>query len=94
MVSHAQRTLVVISLLVGILPESEALGDSAAPKLKPLVRVADLNVGESQTVELCDGSRATVKLLDLKESRDDIRNAVRRAVATVEVNGRTISLVS
>jgi murein DD-endopeptidase MepM/ murein hydrolase activator NlpD len=45
-------------------------------------------------VELCDGSQAAVKLLDLKETRDDIRNAVRRAVATVEVNGQTVSLVS
>ena len=99
MILNAQRTLmlcitVVISLLTGILPESEAQGGQPTPKLEPLVRVADLDVGESQTVELCDGSRATVKLLDLKETRDDIRNAVRRAVATVEVNGQTVSLVS
>ena len=99
MILHAQRTLmfcltVIISLLTGISLESEALAGRPTPKLKPLVRVADLNVGESQTVELCDGSRATVKLLDLKETRDDIRNAVRRAVATVEVNGQTVSLVS
>ena len=106
MVSHARRkesqgqrtlmlcTTVVISLLPGILPESEALGGLPAPKLKPLVAVADLNVGQSQTVDLCDGSQAMVKLLALKETRDDIRNAVRRAVATVEVNGRTVSLVS
>jgi murein DD-endopeptidase MepM/ murein hydrolase activator NlpD len=96
---HAQRTLVVcltvvISLLTGIPPESEALGGSATPKLKPLVSVVDLNVGESQTVNLCDGTQATVKLLDLKETRDDIRNAIRRAVATVDINGRTVSLVS
>ena len=84
----------VISPLTGILPESEALGGSATPKLQPLVRMADLNVGESQTVELCNGSQATVKLLALKETRDDIRGAVRRAVATVDVNGRTVSLVS
>jgi murein DD-endopeptidase MepM/ murein hydrolase activator NlpD len=84
----------MINLLAGILPQSEALGGQPAPKLEPLVRVADLNVGESQTVELCDGSQATVKLLDLRETRDDIRNAVRRAVATVEINGQTASLVS
>jgi murein DD-endopeptidase MepM/ murein hydrolase activator NlpD len=64
------------------------------PKFKPLVAVADLDVGQSHILELCDGSRATVKLLDLKETRDDVRNAVRRAVATVDVNGRTVSLVS
>jgi len=60
----------------------------------PLVTVADLNVGESQTVQLHDGSEGTIKLLDLKETRDEIRNAVRRAVVKVEVNGQTVSLVS
>ncbi len=106
MISHALRKesqgqrasifllTVVASLLTGILPESEALGGAATVKLKPLVAVADLNVGESQTVELCDGSRATVKLLDLKETRDDLRNAVRKAVATVDINSKTVSLVS
>jgi murein DD-endopeptidase MepM/ murein hydrolase activator NlpD len=82
------------TLVICLLPEAAALGGAPEPKLEPLVRVADLDVGESQTVELCDGSEATVKLLDLKETRDDLRNAVRRAVATVEVNDRTVSLVS
>jgi len=99
MMLHTQQTLafrltVVVSLLMGISSGSDALGDVREPKLEPLVRVADLNLGESQTVELCDGSRATVKLLDLKETRDDVRNAVRKAVATVDINGRTVSLVS
>jgi murein DD-endopeptidase MepM/ murein hydrolase activator NlpD len=56
--------------------------------------VADLNVGESQTIELHDGSQATVKLVDLKEMRDDVRKAVRRAIVTVEVDNETVSLVS
>ncbi|MHC4226117.1 MAG: PKD domain-containing protein, partial [Planctomycetota bacterium] len=99
MPSYTQRVLtlflaVVVSLSAGILLESEVLGASAKPRLEPLVRVVDLNLGESATVNLCDGLRATVKLLDLKETRDDIRNAVRRAVATVEVNSKTVSLVS
>jgi hypothetical protein len=51
-------------------------------------------VGESQTVQLHDGSEGTIKLLDLKETRDNICNAVRRAVVKVEVNGQTVSLVS
>ncbi|MHC4566972.1 MAG: hypothetical protein ACYTE3_14595 [Planctomycetota bacterium] len=82
------------TVVICSLPETTALGNAPEPKLEPLVRVADLNVGESQTVELSNGSEATVKLLDLKEARDDLRNAVRRAVATVDVNGRTVSLVS
>jgi murein DD-endopeptidase MepM/ murein hydrolase activator NlpD len=66
----------------------------AAQVQMPLVRVADVNVGESQTIELHDGSKATIKLLDLKETRDTVCHAVRRAVVTVEVNGRTVNLVS
>ena len=69
------------------------LGNASPPPRTPLVRVADLNVGESQSLELHDGSRATVKLCDLSEIRDNVRNAIRRAVVVVEVNGRTTSLI-
>ncbi|MFZ5830395.1 MAG: PKD domain-containing protein [Planctomycetota bacterium] len=65
-----------------------------APAIEPLVRVVDLALGESQEVTLCDGSRATVKLLKLDEIRDPIRNAIRRATMEVEVNGEKIELVS
>jgi len=99
MLLHARRKLVfflivAISLSSGDLSLSQVRAGSPPPKLKPLVRIVDLNVGESVAVKLCDGSQATVKMLDLKERRDDIRNAIRRAVATVEVNGGTVSLVS
>lgn len=86
--------VVLINQLAGFNAESEVLGGPPTPKIKPLVRVVDLDIGESQNVVLCDGSNATVKLLDLKEKRDEIRNAVRKAVATVEINGKTVSLVS
>ena len=86
--------VVAVSLLSGAAFESMVLAGSAKPARTPLVTVADLDVGESQTLKLHDGSLATVKLLDLKETRDDIRNAVRQAVVTVEVNGKSISLVS
>ncbi|NLS97130.1 MAG: PKD domain-containing protein [Planctomycetaceae bacterium] len=66
----------------------------AADPIEPLLRTIDLNVGESQTVELCDGSSATVKLLALNESRDDIRGAVRRADVVVEVNGERKTLTA
>ena len=45
----------------------------------PLVRVVDLNIGESQSVQLSDGTVKTIKLVDLDETRDTIRGAVRRA---------------
>ena len=41
------------------------------PTRTPLVRVVDLNVGESQEVELCDGKKATVKLLGTVAKRFD-----------------------
>jgi Peptidase family M23/PKD domain len=96
---HLQRPFAfhltaAIALLSGTALKSVVWAGSAAPTLTPLVRVADLNVGQSQTIELCDGSQATVKLLDLKETRDPIRNAVRQAVVTVEVNGKNVRLVS
>src|SRR6266446_9624178 len=64
------------------------------PTLMPLLRVIDLNVGESKEVELANGSKVVVKLLDLRETRDDLRNAVRRAEVTVDVSGQKVSLVS
>ncbi len=63
-------------------------------KIQPLVRTVDLQIGESVEVELCDGSQATVKLIDLHETRDEVCFAVRRAEVTVEVNGQRGKLVS
>jgi len=59
-----------------------------------LLRSVDLNVGEVRDIELSDGSTARVKLAALEETRDDVRNAVRRAVVTVEVSGAQVELVS
>src|SRR5262245_24134964 len=64
------------------------------PTLQPLMRAVDLNVGEAQEVELANGKKVTVKLLDLKEKRDELRDAVRRAEVQVEVAGEKITLVS
>jgi len=69
-------------------------GQTFQPTLKPLLRTVDLNIGESQTIKLHDGSNATVKLLDLKETRDDLRQAVRHAEVRVLVNNKTVTLVS
>src|SRR5262249_36764079 len=41
-----------------------------------------------------DGSKASVKLLEVKETRDGLRSAIRQAQVKVEVNGKTITLVS
>src|SRR5262249_7186700 len=59
-----------------------------------IARAVDLNLGESSEVRLSDGSLATVKLIALKETRDTLRQAVREARVTVEINGKSVSLVS
>ena len=56
-----------------------------------LHRTPDLNVGESLSVELSDGKRATVELLELREIRDDMPcSAVREAKGKLEVNGQPV----
>ncbi|MEO1983837.1 MAG: hypothetical protein ABGZ24_25275, partial [Fuerstiella sp.] len=65
-----------------------------APALTPLVRVVDLTIGESTTVELCNGQKVDVRLVDLQETRDPIRQAVRSAMVTVQVDGEKITIES
>lgn len=60
----------------------------------PPVRVVDLNLGETQAIELASGSQARVKLVALDERRDILRQAVREARVTVEVNGTSLVLTS
>ena len=70
------------------------LSAAPLPTLNPLVRVVDINIGESAQVVLSDGTRAQVKVLGLKEARDTVCFAVRQAEVTVEVNGTQVKLVS
>jgi len=84
----------VILLYVVAPPKAGHAEQTERPAIEPLLRAVDLRIGEEATVTLCDGSQATVKLIDLEERRDGLRNAVRRALATVEVNGRRVVLPS
>lgn len=68
--------------------------ENSRPAFDPLVRVVDLNIGESADVTLCDGSKTRVKLIDLHETRDTVCFAVRRADVTVEVDGQQAKLTS
>src|SRR3954465_5938832 len=61
---------------------------------KPLFATVDLDRGETVEVRLPDGGKATVKLLEIKETRDSLREALRRAEVSVEINGRTTTLTS
>ena len=64
------------------------------PSLQPLQRIVDLNVGESAEVTLSNGAAVHVKLLDLRETRDPVCFAVRRAEVVAEIDGRRAELVS
>lgn len=59
---------------------------------QPLVRVVDLNLGQQQVVELVNGTKVSVKLLELRETRDDVRSAMRSAGALVEVNNQRVEI--
>ncbi len=64
------------------------------PTIEPLLRVVDLTLGESREVELCNGQKVTVKLLDLQETSDSVRDAVRKARVRVEIDGQRVRLTS
>lgn len=91
MVETASRwTIGLICLLSLMSPDT--FGQT--PQWSPIVRVIDLNVGDSQTVRLHDGKDVTVKLVGLHERRDPIRDAVREARVQLIVDGEPIELVS
>jgi murein DD-endopeptidase MepM/ murein hydrolase activator NlpD len=71
-----------------------AADESWPPAVEPLMRSVDLNVGESCDVKLSNGESVSVKLVDLKEICDEPRQAVRKALVTVEVNGQKTTLVA
>jgi len=91
MMKRALCVLLFLGLVAGL---AFAAPETDKPALEPLLRVVDLRVGQQATVELCDGSKARVKLLDLVEKRDSLRNAVRQGVVTVEVNGQKVTFIS
>lgn len=82
-------SVLVWTLLAGLIA-----AQLPADVMAPLSRTVDLNLGESADVVLADGKAVTVKLLDLHETRDPIRNAVRLATVRVEVDGKPLTLES
>lgn len=90
MIFRVSLSLVVFCCL----PSLSVLSEPPSPTRKPLARVIDLNVGDSQEIELCDGSRTSVRVVSLKERSDAIRVAVREARVEVEVDGSRVELTS
>src|SRR5438093_7462857 len=71
-----------------------ALAAESTSSALPLFRVVDLNRGEAAQTTLSDGKKVNVKLLEVDETRDAIRSAVRLARVSVEVDGRKLTLDS
>src|SRR5262245_27273200 len=72
--------------------QSQAAVPTAA--LDSPFRAVDLDVGESASVQLANGTKVEVKLLDLQEKRDPIRHAVRDARVMIEVGGTKLTIPS
>lgn len=60
----------------------------------PAYRTLDLDRNEAQEVQLTDGTPVRIKLLALEERRDPLRNAVREARVTLEINRQSLVLTS
>jgi PKD domain/Peptidase family M23 len=88
-----RRYLLCTGLLV-VVGSVSAVAGSPEPTLTPIVRVVDLDPGDTAQVILADGEHASVKLLDVEETRDEVRNAVRQARVRIEVNGQVVTLTS
>jgi len=76
----------VLAIIVALLPTAQPRG--------LLHRTVDLDVGEAAMMVLSDGAKAHVRVVDLNETRDAFRSAVREAVVAVEVNGVKGELVA
>jgi hypothetical protein len=95
--SAAHRIFWALGSLVLLSPAKAAEPAPAPQEQGPqtsLVRTVDLDVGQSQEIELTDGSRTRLKLLDLQETRDAWRNAVRESRVKIEINGVAATLTS
>jgi murein DD-endopeptidase MepM/ murein hydrolase activator NlpD len=81
------------ALFLGVL-SGQALAGPPEPTMEPPLRTIDVKIGQAQEVQLSNGKKAMVRLLDLIETRDPLRNAVREARVLVDVNGRKVWLTS
>ena len=61
---------------------------------EPPFRTLDLDRGEAREVELPGARKVKVKLLDVREERDSLRSAVRRASIRLEIDGTAATVSS
>jgi hypothetical protein len=82
----------LLPLFVLLLP-AVTLAESSR-ETSPLFTLVDLKVEEAANVTLCNGDTVLVKLVEVIEQRDDLRNAIREATAVVEVDGQKVDVPS
>jgi hypothetical protein len=90
--SHLPRWTILAAFVCLLVTELRAA--ESTPAQTAIVRAVDLDLNETQEIELADHTRARVKLLSVDETRDPLRDAVRRARVKVEVNGQSLVLTS
>ena len=80
--------------LAGWLDQIEQEHGHAPQPCQPLLTTVDLNLGESQRLTLCNNQAVEVELINLTETCDEIRGAVRRSEVTVAIDGARGKLIS
>jgi murein DD-endopeptidase MepM/ murein hydrolase activator NlpD len=77
-------------LVAAVLAGADGKGEPRQPSFATV----DLDRNESRKVQLADGTWAHVEILDVEETRDSLRSAVRLARVRVKINGSTMALES
>lgn len=67
---------------------------SNSPVVTPVRVIAELDIGESQDIELSNGETVNLKLMHIDVFRDSLRNAIRSAHVKISVDGKEITLSS
>jgi len=93
-VYRSARIAFLFMAALACLAPKPALSDEteALETFDALVRVIDIEVGETQEVVLHDGSTATVTLAALEEHREKVREAVYGSTLRLSVNGEEVTL--
>jgi len=86
-------TTILFAIIIFFTPLIKSQSTDFNTSIQPLVRVVDLNIGESETVRLSNGKSVQVELIKITEQRCEMRNAVRKAEVTCKVYGKEINLV-
>jgi len=77
----------IAGLVTGLCLMTTAAVSAEEHMVTPIRVVADMNVGQTQTVRLSDGSTVEVRLLEVKELADPIRQAVRGGSVRISIDG-------